>query len=239
MGRAFENRKQSMFARSDRNSKAFSRIGKDITIAVKASGPNPDGNPALRRCIQNARAANMPKHLVEAAIKRAAGADAADYTEMVYEGYGPHGVAILVEVATDNPTRTVANLRMHFNKFGGNLGNSGSVGFLFKHAGVIRIKCDGIDKDELELDLIDYGLEDLEEGTDEQAGELIIRVAFSDFGRMQAAIEEKKLALVSAESEYLPVTLAEVDTTAVEDVLKLVDKLEQDDDVQKVHHTLP
>jgi len=152
MGRIFETRKATMFARWDRMSKAFTRIGKDVAIAVKAGGPNPDGNPALRRSIQNARAVNMPKDRIEAAIKRASGQSAADYQEVLYEGYGPNGIAVLVETATDNPTRTVANVRGHFNKYGGNLGSSGSVGFLFKRMGVFRLKPDSIDQESLELD---------------------------------------------------------------------------------------
>ncbi|MFO0746868.1 MAG: YebC/PmpR family DNA-binding transcriptional regulator [Myxococcota bacterium] len=238
MGRAFQNRRLSMFARWDRMAKAFTRIGKDIAIAVKAGGPNPDSNAPLRRAMQNARAANMPKEKVEHAIKRAQGNDAADYAELVYEGYGPHGVALLVESATDNPTRTVANLRMHFNKGGGNLGNSGSVSFLFKRMGIIRVKADGVDRDALELDLIDQGLEEMEAGSDEHEGLLEIRCAFNDFGRLQAALEERKVPLVSAEAEYVPLNLTDIGTAEIEDVLKLVDRLEQDEDVQKVHHTL-
>src|SRR5262245_7514238 len=161
MGRIFETRKHTMFARWDRMSKAFNRIGKEITIAVKAGGSDPTGNPMLRRVIQNARAVNMPKDKVDAAIKRASGQDAADYQEIVYEGYAPHGIAILVETATDNPTRTVSNLRTHFNKGGGNLGNSGSVGFLFKRMGVFRLAPAKLDAEELELDLIDHGLEEM------------------------------------------------------------------------------
>ncbi|MCC6621950.1 MAG: YebC/PmpR family DNA-binding transcriptional regulator [Deltaproteobacteria bacterium] len=238
MGRMFENRKQSMFARWDRMAKAFTRIGKDIAIAVKAGGPNPDGNPALRRAIQNARAANMPKDKVENAIKRAQGNDATDYAELVYEGYGPHGVAMLVEAATDNPTRTIANIRMHFNKLGGNLGTSGSVGFLFKRQAVFKVKAEGVDRDALELDLIDHGLEELEDGGEDHPGLLVIRCPFNDFGRLQGAIEARGVAIVSAEAEYTPLTYAELGPTEVEDVLKLVDRLEQDDDVQKVFHTL-
>lgn len=240
MGRAFENRKQSMAARSDRMAKAFSRCGKDIAIAVKAGGPSPEANPALRRAIQNARAVNMPKDKVEAAIKRALGVDATGYEELVYEGYGPHGVAILVETATDNPTRTVANVRMHFTKGGGNLGTSGSVGFLFKRMGVIRLKAAGLDKDELELELIDHGLEEAELDTDNNGVELLtLRCGFNDFGKLQAAIEAKGLELVSAEPEYLPVTYADIGPDETDEVLKLIDRLEGDDDVQKVFHTLP
>ncbi len=240
MGRAFANRKQAMEARSDRLAKAFTRCGREIAMAVKAGGPSPEANPALRRAIQNARGANMPKDKVEAAIKRASGADAADYTELIYEGYGPHGVALLVETASDNPTRTVANVRMHFTKGGGNLGNSGSVAFNFKRMGVIKLKPEGIDRDELELELIDHGLEEMELDTDEDGVEhIVVRCPFSDFGRLQAAIEDKKLAVISAAPEYIPQTFAEVNDEQINDVLKLVDRLEADDDVQKVYHTLP
>lgn len=238
MGRFFEKRKLQIFARSDRVAKAFTRIGKDIAIAVKAGGPHPEGNPALRRAIQNARAANMPKEKVEHAIKRAQGVDATDYAEAVYEGYGPNGVAILVEAATDNPARTVANLRMHFNKYGGNLGASGSVAFLFRRMGVIRIDQAGVDRDSLELDLIDHGLEDLADGEGEHEDELVIRCAFNDFGRLQARLEALGVRLRAAEAEYVPQTLTELPVEEVEEVLKLVDRLEQDEDVQKVHHTL-
>lgn len=240
MGRSFENRKQAMAARSDRNAKAFSRCGKDIAIAVKSGGPSADSNPALRRAIQNARAVNMPKDKVEAAIKRAMGVDATGYEELIYEGYGPHGVAILVETATDNPTRTVANVRMHFTKGGGNLGTSGSVGYLFKRMGVIRLRAEGLDKDELELELIDHGLEDTELATDDNGVELLVlRSAFNDFGRLQAAIEDKKIEIVSAEPEYVPLNFADIGSDETDEVLKLIDRLEGDDDVQKVYCTLP
>jgi YebC/PmpR family DNA-binding regulatory protein len=240
MGRAFANRKQAMASRSDRLAKAFSRCGREIAMAVKAGGPSPDANPALRRALQNARSANMPKDKVEAAIKRSSGADATDYTELIYEGYGPHGVALLVETATDNPTRTVANVRMHFTKGNGNLGTSGSVAFNFKRMGVVKLKPEGIDRDELELELIDFGLEEMELDTDEDGVEhLVARCALGDFGRLLTAIEDRKLAVVSAAPEYLPVNFAEVDDDQILDVLKLVDRLEADDDVQKVYHTLP
>jgi len=165
MGRIFETRKHTMFARWDRMAKAFTRIGKEIVIAVKAGGPEPANNPQLRRVIQNARAVNMPKEKVESAIKRAAGREAADYQEILYEGYAAHGVAVMVEAATDNPTRTVANLRSRFNKWGGSLGTNGSVAFLFKRMGVFRLEPAGIAADELELDLIDHGLEEMGEST--------------------------------------------------------------------------
>src|SRR6266581_4632749 len=168
MGRIFEVRKSTMFARWDRMAKQFSRIGKEIAIAVKAGGPDPNANPALRRCMQNAKAVNMPKDRVEAAIKRAMGKEMQNYEEILYEGYGPHGAAILVETATDNHVRTVANIKSHFNKGDGTLGNSGSVAFQFKKMGVFKLKPEGLDMDELELELIDHGLEELGESNDEE-----------------------------------------------------------------------
>jgi YebC/PmpR family DNA-binding regulatory protein len=239
MGRIFETRKATMFARWDKMSKAFARIGKEITIAVKAAGPSPENNPQLRRVIQNARAVNMPKDKVEAAIKRAQGVDASDYAEIIYEGYGPHGAAIVVEAATDNPTRTVANIRSAFNKGGGNMGNTGSVGFMFKRMGVFRLNPAGIDADALELDLIDHGLEEMGETTGEKGEpQLMIRCAFADFGQLQRALESKGITPISAESEYIAATPVELPEGQAAEVLALVDKLEQDDDVQKVFHNL-
>jgi YebC/PmpR family DNA-binding regulatory protein len=239
MGRIFETRKHTMFARWDRMAKQFARIGKEITIAVKTGGPDPAGNPLLRRVIQNARAVNMPKDKVEAAIKRASGREAANYEEILYEGYAPHGIALIVETATDNPTRTVSNLRAHFNKGGGNLGSSGSVGFLFKRMGVFRLNPAGIDQDELELELIDHGLEEIGESTGEKGEpQLVIRCAFGDFGHLQKALEDRGITPLSAESEYLPVAPTELPENQANEVLSLVDRLEQDDDVQKVFHNL-
>ncbi len=239
MGRIFETRKATMFARWDKMSKAFARIGKEITIAVKAGGPSVDGNPALRRVIQNARAVNMPKDKVESAIKRASGQDVANYEEIVYEGYGPHGVAVLVEVATDNPTRTVANVRSAFGKFGGNLASTGSVAFQFKRMGVFRMNPAGIDAEALELDLIDHGLEEMGESVGEKGEpQLVIRCAFPNFGVLQRALEERKLTPLSAESEYIPATPMALPEDQANGVLEMVDKLEQDDDVQKVFHNL-
>lgn len=240
MGRIFEARKHVMFARWDRMAKQFARIGKDIAIAVKAGGPDPDHNPQLRRVIQNARSINMPKDKVEAAIKRASGKDAENWDEVLYEGYGPHGVALVVETATNNSTRTVANLRTHFNKGGGNLGNSGSVGFQFNRMGVFRLNPDDVeDAEELELDLIDHGLEEMGESTnDKDEPQLVIRCLFNDFGRLQSALEERGITPVSAESEYVPITPVELSDEAAEEVFQLVDRLEQDDDVQKVFHNM-
>jgi YebC/PmpR family DNA-binding regulatory protein len=239
MGRIFETRKATMFARWDKMAKLFTRVGKDIAIAVKASGPNPESNPALRRAILNGRAANMPKDKIESAIKRAAGRDAADYEEALYEGYGPHGVAVLVETATDNNIRTVANVRMYFNKNGGKLGTSGSVAYMFDRVGTIRLKPEGLDLESLELDLIDHGLTDLGEGTGENGEtQIVLRSAFSDFARLQAAVEARGIVPISSQAEYLPQTTVQLDEAQATEVLALVDRLEQDDDVQHVFHNL-
>jgi YebC/PmpR family DNA-binding regulatory protein len=239
MGRIFETRKSTMFARWDRMSKAFHRIGKEIAIAVKAGGPTPENNPALRRAIQNGRAVNMPKDKVEAAIKRAAGQGAEAYEEIVYEGYAPHGVAVIVETATDNNTRTVANVRGHFNKGGGNLGATGSVAFQFKRMGVFRLSPEGIDQEALELELIDHGLEEMGESvSDKGEPQLVIRCAFTDFGHLQKALEDRSIAPISAESEYIAQTPLELPEEKANEVLKMIDTLEQDDDVQKVFHNL-
>jgi YebC/PmpR family DNA-binding regulatory protein len=239
MGRIFEVRKSTMFARWDRMAKQFSRIGKEIAIAVKAGGPDPATNPALRRCMQNAKSVNMPKDRVEAAIKRAQGKEMDNFEEILYEGYGPHGVAILAETATDNHVRTVANVKSHFNKGNGALGNSGSVSFQFKKMGVFKLKPEGLNPEELELELIDFGLEELGEGTGENGEDvLVIRCGFSDFGNMQKALEEKNLIPISAEVEWIPATLVELNEEQAQEVLKLVDRLEQDEDVQKVFHNL-
>ncbi|MBS1622122.1 MAG: YebC/PmpR family DNA-binding transcriptional regulator [Bacteroidetes bacterium] len=239
MGRIFEVRKATMFARWDRMAKQFTRIGKEIAIAVKAGGPDPSTNPALRRCFQNAKSVNMPKDRVEAAIKRAMGKEMESYDEILYEGYGPHGVALLVETATDNHVRTVANIKSHFNKGNGTLGNSGSVSFQFKKMGVFKLKPEGLNTEDLELELIDHGLEELGEGTGEN-GEpiLVVRVAFNDFGNMQKALEEKNITPISAEVEWIPATTVPVSDTQAEDVSKLIERLEQDEDVQKVFHNM-
>lgn len=239
MGRIFEVRKATMFARWDKMAKQFSRIGKEIAIAVKAGGPDPNTNPALRRCMQNAKSVNMPKDRVEAAIKRAMGKEMANYEEILYEGYAPHGVAVLVETATDNPTRTVANVRSHFNKGNGNLGNSGSVSFQFKKMGVFKLKPEGINQEELEFELIDAGLEEMGEGTGENNEPvLVLRTAFGDFGNLQKALESKNINPISAEVEWIPATTVELPENQAQEVLRLVDKLEQDEDVQKVFHNL-
>lgn len=235
MGRIFEVRKHTMFARWDRMAKQFTRIGKEIAMAVKQAGPDPDNNPALRRCYANARGVGMPKDRVEAAIKRAMGKDTTNYDEVVYEGYAPHGVAVIVETATDNATRTVANVRMHFNKGGGSLGNSGSVGFLFNRMGVFKIKNEGQDLEELELELIDFGLEDIGEDTE---GNIILRAAFTEFGNMAKALEEKGMPVISAELHRIPTTQVELNEEQTKEVLEMIDRLEQDEDVQQVFYNL-
>jgi len=239
MGRIFEVRKATMFARWDRMAKQFTRIGKEIVIAVKAGGPDPSTNPALRRCFQNARSVGMPKDRVEAAIKRAQGKEMINYEEILYEGYGPHGVAILVETATDNHVRTVANVKSHFNKGGGALGNSGSVSFQFKKMGVFKLKPEGLNVDDLELELIDHGLDELGEGTGEnEESVLVLRCAFTDFGSLQKALEEKGITPISAELEWIPTTTVPVTDEQAEDVSKLIERLEQDEDVNKVFHNM-
>lgn len=235
MGRIFEVRKSKMFARYDKMAKQFTRIGKEIAIAVKAGGADPDNNPALRRIMQNAKSVNMPKDRVESAIKNALGKDTSTYDLVLYEGYAPHGVAVLVETATDNTTRTVANVRSHFNKGGGSLGNSGSVAFLFNHTGVFKLKAEGLNEEDLELELIDAGLEEL--GTDEE-GNIIIRTAYNDFGNMQKALEERGLEPISAELDWIPATTVDVTDEQAEEVFKLIERVEEDDDVQRVFHNM-
>jgi YebC/PmpR family DNA-binding regulatory protein len=234
MGRIFEKRKHKMFARFDKMAKAFTRIGKDIAIAVKAAGPNPDNNPRLRMAIQNAKGVNMPKDRVEAAIKRASSKEEKDFQEVVYEGYAPHGVPVLVECATDNPTRTVANIRLHFSKNGGSMGNSGSVAFLFERKGIFKFEPAKLNLDELELDLIDAGAEDIERGDDET----IVYTKFTEFGHMQKFLESKHLEAKSSELAYMPTTTKELTEAQQDEVLKLIETLEGDDDVQQVYHNL-
>ena len=239
MGRIFEVRKATMFARWDKMAKQFTRIGKEIALAVKAGGPDQNTNAALRRCFQNAKSVNMPKDRVEAAIKRAMGKEMDNMVEVLYEGYAPHGVAVLIETATDNTTRTVANVRAYFNKGNGNLGTSGSVSFQFKKMGVFKLKPEGLNIEDLELELIDHGLDDLGEGVGEHGEPLIVlHVAFNDFGNMQRELESRNIIPVSAEVEWIPTTTVSLPEEYAQEVLKLVDKLEQDDDVQKVFHNL-
>jgi len=234
MGRIFEKRKHKMFARFDKMAKAFTRIGKDIAIAVKNGGPLPENNPKLRLAIQNAKGANMPKDRVEAAIKRASSKEEKDYQEVTYEGYGPHGVPIIVECATDNPTRTVANVRLHFAKNGGSMGNSGSVAFLFERRGVFKFDPSKLNLDELELDLIDAGAEDIEKNEEE----IVVYTKFTEFGHMQKFIESKNLDAKSSEIHYIPTMTKELSEEQQDEVLKLIEVMEADDDVQQVYHNL-
>jgi len=239
MGRAFEKRKATIFKRMDRVGKLFTKVGKDISIAVKASGPSPDGNPALRRALQNARAVNMPKDRIEAAIKKASGEGAINYETVIYEGYAPHGIACLVECATDNVTRTVANIRHGFKHHGGNMGSTGSVAFMFQKQGVFRLNPEGINRDELELELIDHGLIALEDGeSDKGEKQLLVRCEFTDFGTMQTALESRKLTVVSSEHEYVAQNLTELPDDKANEVMEMVAGLEGDDDVQNVYTNL-
>ncbi len=235
MGRIFEVRKSAMFARWDKMAKNFTRIGKEINIAVKASGPDPENNPALRRCYANAKACNMPKDRVEAAIKRAMGKDTSNYDEILYEGYGPHGVAILVETATDNSTRTVANVRAIFNKGNGTLGNSNSVAFGFTRMGEFKLKPDGINIEEFEFEGIDFGMEEIGEDSE---GIIVVRTAFDAFGKFSEFLESKQIEPISSELTRIPGNTVSLDEAKSEELLKLIDKLEQDEDVQKVYHNL-
>lgn len=223
-----------MFARFDRMAKAFTRIGKDIAIAVKQGGPLPENNPKLRMAIQNAKGANMPKDRVEAAIKRASSKEEKDFQEVTYEGYAPHGVPVIVECATDNPTRTVANVRLVFSKNGGSMGNSGSVQFLFERRGVFKFEPSKLNLDEMELDLIDAGAEDIERGDEE----IVIYTKFTEFGHMQKFIESKNLEAKSSELQYIPNATKELNEAEQDEVLKLLEALESDDDVQNVYHNL-
>jgi YebC/PmpR family DNA-binding regulatory protein len=235
MGRIFEKRKHKMFARYDKMAKAFTRIGKEIAMAVKSGGPDPDYNPRLRQTINNAKGVNMPKDRVDAAIKRAVSKDTANYEEVVYEGYGPYGVPILVETATDNPTRTVANIRLYFNRGGGQMGNSGSLSFIFDRKGVFRIEMANLPNyEEMELELIDSGLESMEL----EENEVIIYTAFGDFGKLQKALEEKNITVTKASLERIPNSFAEITEEQMDEILELVEKIEEDDDVQAVYHNL-
>lgn len=234
MGRAFEFRKARKMKRWSAMSKAFTRIGKEITMAAKEGGPNPENNLRLRMAIQNSKAANMPKDNVERAIKKATDKDLADFKEMVYEGYAAHGIAVLVETATDNSTRTVANVRSYFNKCNGSLGTSGSVEFMFDHKCFFKINPEGLDLEELELELIDFGADEIE--SDEE--EVMVMGAFNEFGNIQKALDEKGIEIVESGSERIPMdtkTLSEEDRADVE---KLLDKIEEDDDVINVYHNM-
>ncbi|MBK7504619.1 MAG: YebC/PmpR family DNA-binding transcriptional regulator [Bacteroidetes bacterium] len=235
MGRAFEYRKASKFARWDKMAKAFTKIGREIAMAVKQGGPIADTNAPLRRAIQNAKGAQMPKDRVEAAIKRAVSKDEKDFSEVLYEGMAPHGVAVVIETATDNPVRTVANLRAIFSKKGGTFGTQGMHDFIFTRKGVFKIEGGGIDMEEFEFELIDFGLDSLEK--DEEA-KLIIYTKFTDFGSMQKALEDKGIEIISSELQRFPTVTKELGEEQMDEVLDFIDRLEQDDDVQSVYHNL-
>lgn len=235
MGRAFEYRKARKLKRWGNMSRTFTRIGKEITIAAKAGGPDPSTNPRLRALMQNAKAANMPKDTVDRAIKKATDKDAGDYKEITYEGYGPHGIAIFVEAATDNNTRTVANVRSYFNKLGGNLGTQGSLTFLFDHKAVFKIKPkDGVSLEDLELELIDYGVDELENDEDE----IVLYGAFEENANIQKYLEDNGFEIVSSEFERIPHELKEVTPEQRAAIDKLLEKLEEDEDVQNVFHNM-
>ena len=237
MGRAFEYRKARKLKRWGNMSRTFTRIGKEITIAVKAAGPDPQMNPRLRTLMQNAKAENMPKDTVERAIKKATDKDSKDYKEIVYEGYGPYGIAILVETATDNNTRTVANVRSYFNKFGGSLGTSGSLSFLFEHKCTFRVAAkDGLDLEELELELIDYGVDEIER--DEEENDIILSAPFEYNSGIQKYLEENGFEIKSTEFVRIPNDLKEVTAEQREQIEKLLEKFEDDEDVQNVFHNM-
>lgn len=237
MGRIFEKRKHKMFARYDKMAKGFTRVGREIAIAVKNGSADPEFNPRLRVAIQNAKGINMPKDRIEAAIKKAAGKDEKGFDEVTYEGYGPYGIPIFVECATDNPTRTVANIRMYFNRGNGQLGTSGSLSFMFTRKGVFKISAEGRNVDDLELDLIDFGLEEIVSDPEENV--LYIYTDFTDFGQMQKALEERKIEAISSELQRIPNSFAEgLTPEQEEEVLELIEKIEADDDVQHVFHNI-
>ncbi|MBT8184929.1 MAG: YebC/PmpR family DNA-binding transcriptional regulator [Eudoraea sp.] len=234
MGRAFEFRKGRKLKRWAAMSKAFTRIGKDIVMAVKEGGPDPTSNSRLRAVIQNAKSVNMPKDNIERAIKRASDKSQGDFKEVLFEGYAPHGIAVLIETATDNNTRTVANIRSYFNKCDGSLGTSGSVEFMFDHTCNFRIDAEGIDAEELELDMIDYGAEEVFVDDDG----ILIYAPFESFGAIQKALEAREIEILESGFERIPQVTKELLPEQVEDVEKLLEKIEEDDDVQNVYHTM-
>ncbi|MDC0371639.1 YebC/PmpR family DNA-binding transcriptional regulator [Flavobacteriaceae bacterium] len=234
MGRAFEFRKARKMKRWSAMSKAFTRIGKDIVMAVKEGGPDPENNSRLRAVIQNAKAVNMPKDNVERAIKRASDKSQGDYKEVLFEGYAPHGIAVLVETATDNNTRTVANVRSYFNKCNGNLGTSGSVVFMFDHTCNFRINAEGLDAEEIELEFIDFGAEEV--FVDEDG--ILIYAPFESFGAIQSELEKRQIEILSSGFERIPQSTKKLDSAQVLEVEKLLEKLEEDDDVQNVYHSM-
>lgn len=234
MGRIFEKRKHKMFARFDKMSKTFTKYGKEIAIAIKAGGPDPESNAKLRVVIANAKSENMPKDRIEAAIKRAAGKDSSNYEEVVYEAMCMKGVGLIIETATDNPNRTVANVRMHLNRGGGELAKSGSLDFAFERKSIFVIQLDGLDTDELELELIDAGLEEIEI----EENEMVITASFENFGNMYKALEAKNITIVSAELQRVPTNLVDLNEEEKEQVESLIERLEEDEDVQNVYSNM-
>ena len=234
MGRAFEFRKERKMKRWAGMAKTFTRIGREIALAVKAGGVNPEYNSRLRIAIQNAKSANMPKSNVESAIKNASSKEAENFQEVVYEGYAAHGIAVLVETATNNPTRTVANVRMYFDRCGGALGTSGSVSFMFNRKGVFKVKTEGHNWGDLELELIYAGLDEIKQ----EEEEVVLYTDFKDFGTMQKALEDRNIETTSAQLEWLPTQTKKLNDADVEQVIKLIDKLEEDDDVLNVFHMM-
>ena len=225
-----------MFKRYAKMAKAFTKIGREIVMAVKLGGPNPDSNPRLRMVIQNAKAVNMPKTNVESAIKRASEKDSSNYDEVIYEGYAPHGVPVLVECTTNNPTRTVASVRMYFSRANGSLGTNGSVSFMFNHIVLFKIEAANLNKDDLELELIDFGLEDIT--YDEEHKQFIIQTQFNDFGKMQAALEERKISVIETSKIYVPTTTKELSAEQEAEVMAMIEKMEEDDDIEAVYHNI-
>jgi YebC/PmpR family DNA-binding regulatory protein len=236
MGRIFETRKATMFKRYAKMAKAFTKIGREIVIAVKSGGPNPESNPRLRMIMQNAKAINMPKANVESAIKRASEKDSGSFEEIIYEGYAPHGVPVLVECTTNNPTRTVANVRLYFNRANGSLGTNGSVSFMFDHIFLFKIDAKGLNKDDLELELIDYGLEDISH--DEEHNQFIIQTQFKDYGKMQHALEERKINVIESSKTYIPTTTKKLSPEHEAEVMAMIEKMEEDDDIENVYHNM-
>ena len=234
MGRAFEFRKARKMKRWSAMAKTFTRIGKDIVMAVKEGGPDPENNSRLRAIIQNAKAANMPKDNIERAIKKASDKNTENYREVLFEGYAPHGIAVLVETATDNNNRTVANIRSYFNKANGSLGTAGSVEFMFDHSCNFRINSAGLDPEEIELEFIDYGVEEVFVDDDG----MLLYGPFESFGMIQKELEKRAFEILSSGFERIPQTLKKLEKAAEEEVIQLIEKIEDDDDVQNVYHTL-
>tara|TARA_Y100000741_G_scaffold297646_1_gene238559 strand:+ start:709 stop:1428 length:720 start_codon:yes stop_codon:yes gene_type:complete len=234
MGRAFEFRKARKLKRWSTISKTFTRLSKEIIISVKENGSDPSNNSKLRALIQNAKAANMPKNNIERAINKAKDSNSESFKEILYEGYGPHGVAILIETATNNNKRTVANIRSYFNKVDGNLGTAGSVEFMFDHICNFRVKSGKIIPEEIELEFIDYGVEEIEVENDE----ILLYASFSNFGSIQKVLESKKIEIISSTFERIPKSVVSISTNKLNDVLKLIEKIEADDDVQNVYSNL-